>query len=75
MTVEKVREGVQSSTRKSYIKTMETVFNKVPQHTHLYKSSCGTKFIDMDSRGWKLYAPSLGKWTYFSTFSAAKAAA
>jgi hypothetical protein len=54
---------------------METVFNKVPQHTHLYKSSCGTKFIDMDSRGWKLYAPSLGKWTYFSTFAAAKAAA
>mgnify|MGYP003348464357 CR=1 FL=1 len=54
---------------------METVFTKVPQHTHLFRSACGTKFIDRDSRGWKLYTPALGKWTYFPTFQACLAAA
>jgi hypothetical protein len=54
---------------------MKTIFNKVPQHTHLYRSTCGTKFIDLDWRGWKLYTPARGKWTYFSTLEAAKAAA
>jgi hypothetical protein len=54
---------------------MDSTWTKVAQHTHLYKSSCGTKFIDMDSRGWKLYTPSLGKWTYFSSLAAAKSAA
>ena len=54
---------------------METVFAKVPQHSYLFRSACGTKFIDRDGRGWKLYTPALGKWTYFPTFKAAVAAA
>ena len=54
---------------------METLWIPVPQHTHSFKSSCGTKFIGRDSRGWKLWTPALGAWTYFPTLSAAKAAA
>lgn len=54
---------------------METVFNKVPQHSYLFRSACGTKFIDRDGQGWKLFTPALGKWTYFPTFKAAVAAA
>lgn len=54
---------------------MKTTWLPVPQHTYSLKSDCGTKFIDRDSRGWKAYSPVLGKWTYFSTLEAAKAAA
>ena len=54
---------------------METVFAKVPQHTHLYRATCGTKFIDRDGRGWKLFTPVLGVWTYFPTLKACLAAA
>ena len=54
---------------------MNTTWNAVPQHTHLHASACGTKFIDRDSRGWKLHTPALGRWTYFPTLEAAKAAA
>lgn len=53
----------------------KTTFVKVPQHTYLFKSACGTKFIDRDSYGWKLYTPKLAKWTYFDSFEAAVAAA
>jgi hypothetical protein len=58
-----------------YTETMKNAFAPVPQHTHLFLSACGTKFIDRDSRGWKLYTPALGKWTYFPTFTAAVGAA
>lgn len=54
---------------------METTWNAVPHHTYSLKSSCGTKFISRDSRGWKLHTPALGRWTYFPTLEAAKAAA
>jgi hypothetical protein len=55
---------------------METVFAKVPQHLYLFRSACGTKFIDRDGwKGWKLFTPTLGKWTYFPTFKACLAAA
>jgi len=52
---------------------METTWIKNPGHSYSYKSSCGTKFIDRDSRGWKLYTQALGRWTYFSTLEAAQA--
>jgi len=54
---------------------MNTAWIAIPQHTHSFRSSCGTKFIARDSRGWKLHTPALGAWTYFSTLEAAKAAA
>lgn len=54
---------------------MDTTWTKVPHHTYSYRSSCGTKFIDRDSRGWKLYTPASRGWTYHSTLEAAKAAA
>lgn len=54
---------------------MDATWTKVPAHSYLHRSSCGTKFIDRDSRGWKLHTPALGKWTYFSTLAAAMAAA
>lgn len=53
---------------------MNATWSKVPYHTHLHRSPCGTKFIDRDSRGWKLYTPALGQWTYFPTLEAAQAA-
>lgn len=53
---------------------MNTTWNAIPQHTHSYRSACGTKFIGRDARGWKLYTPALGQWTYFSTLEAAKIA-
>jgi len=54
---------------------MNAAWNKVPQHSHLYRSACGTKFIDRDSRGWKAHSPALGGWTYFPTLTAAQSAA
>ena len=54
---------------------MDATWIKNPGHSHSFKSSCGTKFIDRDSRGWKLFTAALGAWTYFSTLEAAKAAA
>ena len=54
---------------------MDATWTKVPQHTHLFRSACGTRFIDRDSRGWKLFTPTLGRWTYFPTFEACAAAA
>ena len=68
--------AVQSSCQKVYTRTMNTPFAKVPQHTYLFQSACGTKFIDRDGwKGWKLYTPALGKWTYFPTFAACVSAA
>lgn len=66
---------VQKSMVKGYSGPMNATWNAVPQHTHLHVSACGTKFIDRDSRGWKLHTPALGRWTYFPTLEAAKAAA
>lgn len=54
---------------------MDATWIKIPQHTHSYRSACGTKFIDRDGRGWKLYTPALGAWTYFPTLQAAQTAA
>lgn len=54
---------------------MDITWNKVAGHTYTLKSSCGSKFIDRDDRGWKLYTPVLGRWTYFATLEAAKTAA
>lgn len=51
---------------------MNATWIKVPQHTYSYRSACGTKFIDRDTRGWKAYSPTLGAWTYFSTLTAAQ---
>lgn len=73
--MKKFSREVQSSTRKGYNKTMDTTWIKVPHHLHSYRSPCGTKFIDRDSRGWKLHTPKLEAWTYFPTLDAAKAAA
>ena len=68
---------MQSSLLKWYTETMDTntTWATVPHHVHALRSTCGTKFIDRDSRGWKLYTPKLGAWTYFNTLEAAKKAA
>lgn len=70
---QEVHEPVQSSAGIGYTRTMETTWIKNPGHSYSYKSSCSTKFIDRDSRGWKLYTQALGRWTYFSTLEAAQA--
>lgn len=41
-------------------------FVKVPGYANMYKSVCGTKVIDHDERGWKLYSAGVGRWVYYA---------